>query len=61
MNMKTKLKKEKIVYMLRTKPKYQFPLTDEEREELNYYLTKIYNPMLDDLHRDEVAREKAQA
>jgi hypothetical protein len=42
------MEKKKIVYMIRTKPKYQFPLTDEEREELNYFVTKVYNPMTED-------------
>lgn len=61
LNMKIKSKKEKIVYMLRTKPKYQFPLTDEERDELNYYVTKIYNPLLEENHRIAQERDKAQA
>ena len=36
-------KKEKTTYMLRTKPKYQFPLTDEESEELDFWVHKMYN------------------
>lgn len=56
-----KEKKEKIVYMLRTKPKYQFPLTDEERDELNYYVAKIYNPALEELHKTAEGRDRAEA
>ncbi len=58
--MKKKSENKRIVYMLRTKPKYQFPLTDEEREELNYFVSKVYNPLMSD-NLGESYREKAHA
>jgi hypothetical protein len=55
-------KKAKITYMLRTKPKYQFPLTEEEKDELNYYVAKIYNPLIEDFQGvEKTDGEKASA